>query len=316
MVEVVELPEVPQDYISGLQWLNTANLVVSAWDGSVSLITLDENYSYVDKMVLQNRNALTSLVIIQSVVVVGSVTGEVFVVDWENSTFIPIEGVKATKGISALAVCNDNFIVTGSWDGYLELIDVVNRKVISSHLLENKIFCFASAANMLLVVTSKNEISQYILKNRELLKIGNLEYSLNFQTRSIALAPDSSNCAYGGLDGRIAVRFFQNSDKRYAFHAHKKTLIDETLACSVNSLCYGDSNTHLYTAGSDGIVSSWDLQKCKRTKTWNALPQAIVKIDRNNYNVLAIATSDDSFKTAAVCDTSELAYSRIYLYFL
>ena len=124
------------------------------------------------------------------------------------------------------------------------------------------------------------------------------------------------------IDGRVAVEFFNDqgsedgSSKRFAFRCHRLNLKDTNLAYPVNSIEFSPQSEFLYTAGSDGIISCWNLQTRKKIKNFAKFNEnSVVKIACAN-NVLCLATSDDTFKTNATIDRGiELEASSAYVIF-
>ncbi|CCH61386.1 hypothetical protein TBLA_0E03320 [Henningerozyma blattae CBS 6284] len=316
MSNIVELNPVPQDYIGGMAFVGHDQFVVACWDGSVTLYSVDENNMIADVNRITHTAGLISVAVVLDYVFVGSVEGELFFVDFENGTLV--ESGENSSNLGICSLCSSKaHIITGSWDGLLQVVDPYSNLVVSKHQLPKgeKILAIDGTENgMLLVGSTGKHIRLFkIDEYGQLNQTSNLDFRLKFQIRDIKIAPDFQSYAYGGIDGRVAVEYFENPTQTYAFRCHYLNLEDAQITYPVNSICFAPNTNTLYTSGSDGLVSLWDLSIRKRIQQFPRFNNnAVVKLICNG-RILLVATSDDSFKTNAVNDEVELANSQIYL---
>lgn len=322
--DVVEVAEVSEDYISDVVIMGSLRkLIVTAWNGTLSLYDYNEQDRKVElNTILQHVFPLLSCCIVfpsgdhKPEIYCGDVQGQVLLVDLELGKFIPVRGNVAQLGISSLCSYRDQ-VICGSWDGFLQGIDCRSQTVVYQQQLRDKILSIDAQRDKLVVATTNNAVFWWPLPlNTNYLGV-EVESGLKFQTRCIKLTPGGDGYVSSSLDGRVAVEFFQDDTKKFAFRCHRMNLADTSFVFPVNALAFIPNSSILYTGGSDGCVSCWNLatrKKVEQLKKFNE--NSVVRLDCDG-KVLCVATSDDSFKTNAVVNQdTELQSSRVYLVFL
>lgn len=316
---IVEFPQVTEDFISDLKYIPEDNtVIVSSWDGTLSVYKVNQNNGQYT-ITLNNRyNAkfpILSVGYSHEGIYVGGVEGELAFFDKISETFTLVEGNKATSGIIRIQPYYNDFIA-GSWDGSLQVIEHITHTVKSVNQIENaKILSMDCSNEHLVVATTGNKIVIYKLPLSPLNKGTLIDSGLQYQIRDIKLIPDGSGYVIGSIDGRVAVEYFTDASKQFAFRCHRMILKDVQLVYPVNSLHFGQNSDHLFTGGSDGCVSCWTLKNRKKVKQnfSKITDESVVKMVGDD-KLLFVASSDDSFKTSAVItDDLDLLPSNVYM---
>lgn len=303
------LPNVSSDYLSDVRLVdNTNQLIVTSWDGSVSLYDWLQGHLIVR---LKHDCALTCccFVTLGKRFYVGSVQGELLHVDWESEKLCPIKCVERQLGISCLCSFN-GYLVLGSWDGFIQMIDSNNDELKFTMNTNGKIFTM-DCSNKNIVCYSTSGIYIFDCEDINRTPIRN-ESGLKYQTRAICLIPDGTGYLQSSIDGRVAAEYFNDKSRKFAFRCHRMNLKDLQFVFPVNTLCFRPNSDILFTGGSDGHVVIWNLTKRKKIDTLPKYDNSVVKICCNE-QVLVIATSDDSLKTNPTIEDIQLQPSKIYI---
>lgn len=333
-MEQIRLTNAPKDYISDVRYLEQYSLIiVTAWDSSLTIYKLNKKSD--DQLVVDVLNKyyhedalLCCCPIIESnemgndeiILYLGDVQGKVLKFSFQTEQFTTISDV-ATLGVTKIyRVGNYKQIVVASWDGSLQLIDIDTDQIHSTKKLSKcKILTMDCDNSYLLVATTNNKIFKFTLPldftggrsdNFTILDSG-----LAYQIRDIKLLPNSTGFTICSIDGRVAVEYFDSSDKTFAFRCHRLNLTDVQFVFPVNALEFQGNDSILFTGGSDSCVSCWNLNQRKKIKQINKIDtNSVVKIVYIFKIGLLVATSDDSFKTnQSVEDPIELQPSNIYI---
>lgn len=337
-MQIVQIEQAPKDYISDIKIISSRSLLlITSWDGSLTVYKFDIQAKNVDLLQsLRYKHPLLCCNFIDNTdlqIYVGTVQGEILKVDLIGSpSFQALTNNEANLGICRICKYGDDKLIAASWDGLIEVIDprnygdgVIPVKNLNSNntKVKNKIFTMDTNSSRLIVGMNNSQVQWFRMPLCED-DNGTIEESgLKYQIRDVALLPkEQEGYACSSIDGRVAVEIFDdqgddyNSSKRFAFRCHRLNLKDTNLAYPVNSIEFSPRHKFLYTAGSDGIISCWNLQTRKKIKNFAKFNEdSVVKIACSD-NILCLATSDDTFKTNAAIDrTIELNASSIYIIF-
>ncbi|KAH3679318.1 hypothetical protein WICMUC_001058 [Wickerhamomyces mucosus] len=298
---IIELQKAPNDIISSIKFSpKNQHLLVGSWDGEINLydfetkLTSISNDDSITDIIWDKRNLTDSYL--------SDTSGFIKRIDLENGKSFKI-GNQHSKSIQCLQYLqNSNRIASGSWDKTIQLIDPLTSSSSSQPIkLDEKIFTMDSIDNYLVIGTSNRLVYIYDIRNiDEPLQIR--ESGLKYQTRSIKCMPNAKGYVQSSIEGRIAVEYFDPNPEiqvqKYAFKCHRLNLQDLDLVSPVNALNFHEKFHTLFTGGSDQFVCLWDQNSKKRLKQYPKFDQSIVSLDFKDH-YLAIATSDDSFKTRA-----------------
>ncbi|QLL30823.1 hypothetical protein HG536_0A06380 [Torulaspora globosa] len=318
---IVEIPESPSDFISDISLLGE-QLAVSCWDGSLSIYDYDTKEQKVALNTrLQHQFPLLSCCYVAGghgrQIYVGSVQGEVLEADFELERFIPVSKNVAELGVSSMCSFREQ-LLCGSWDGSLQVVNCAENSVDLHWKLSDrsKILAMDLNEDRLIVATTGNKVRWFPLPLQP--SDGTeVESGLKYQARKIRLTPAGDGYVTSSLDGRVAVEYFDDESRKFAFRCHRMNLVDTNMVFPVNALSFRPGTEILYTGGSDGCVSCWNLHTRKKLEQLPKFNEnSVVRMECND-KVLCVATSDDSFKTSATKDEKfNLQSSRIYLVFL
>lgn len=256
---------------------------------------------------------------------IASTSGAISEIDMENRSLNDI-GHKHQLGVQSLVSLgstSSSLLVSGSWDRSIQYID--SRTGSTTQTVTNlpgKIFAMDSTPNgdKLVVAMSNRLVHVYDVRNSlEPLQIR--ESGLKYQTKDLKCMPNGEGYAQSSIEGRVAIEYFDPSEtsqsRKYAFKCHRLAASDMDLVSPVNSLTFHGSYGTLFTAGADGHVCLWDHQSKKRLRQYSKLDQSVVSLDfddKDGQAIIAIATSDDSFKTAPSIDSaSSPMRSKIFI---
>lgn len=321
--EILEVAEVSQDYISDLILLDDRmQLAVTSWDGTLSIYDYNDAKTVSLKSSLQHTFPLLSCCYLMAknrarYLYVSSVQSEILQVDLEAGRFVPVRNNKADLGISSMCRYRE-YIICGSWDGLLQVVNCETNSVIFHQRLHDdaKVLSMDINEDKLIVASTKNKIRWFNLPLDENPGF-EVESGLKYQSRNIKLTPQGDGYVSGSLDGRVAVEFFNDEHSKFAFRCHRMNLVDKNFVFPVNALSFVPKSYILYTGGSDGCVSCWNLSTRKKMEQLPKFNENSVVQLACNGKVLCVATSDDSFKNSAVANEDfKLQPSRLYMVFL
>lgn len=322
--QIVEVPQCPRDYVSEVLLLpGERMLVVTSWDG---LLTVYDYELELQKLSLntqlQHKCALLACCYVDTSrgrqIYVSSVEGEILQVDLESEGFVSVDNNCATLGIPCIQAFQDR-LVCGSWDGTLQVVDCESNCVVLQERLSDglKVLSMDTNADQMVVATSANKVKLFRLPLKANDKGVDLESGLKYQARKIRLTPQSDGYVCSSLDGRVAVEYFNDESRKFAFRCHRLNLVDTNMVYPVNAMAFRPHSNILYTGGSDGCVSCWNLTSRKKVEQLPKFNENSVVQLACNGKLLVVATSDDSFKTSATKDENfKLQPSRLYVVFL
>ncbi|KAK6463807.1 cell cycle arrest protein [Scheffersomyces coipomensis] len=244
-----------------------------------------------------------------------------------------------------ISIKNDpNLLCASSFNGKLQLIDTRTNQ--SSYIaneihhqggspsLKRKIFNMDSSSQYLTLALNGNNIEIYDLKNLKT-PFETRQVGLNYQIRDLKCFPNDEGFALSTIDGRVSIEYFDSSPevqatKRFTYKCHRSydKLTDTDVVYPVNTIGFTNYGT-LFTGGADGALCLWDLEKRKRMRAYpkfvsedeEEVPESISKIDlsnnsdENDQQLIAVATSDDTYKRRRRLSESEgqRVPSRVYV---
>lgn len=330
------IQDTPDDYISDLVLSDEVIsigkcLLVTAWDGTLSIYetnsenidrpNLNTNVNLINRG--QYENPLLCCCVLDSNIYVGTVQGELLRYDITSSQFMSI--LQTQEDVATLGICkifpyrvsgSQSCLICVSWDGSISVIDI-NRGTVEIKILLSEVSKILTAdcdSNQLIIVETGHKLRLFKFPLSENDEGVYFTSALKYQIRDVKLLPDSKGYIISSIDGRVAVEFFNNSDKQFAFRCHRLDLKDTQFVFPVNTLAFCPNSSKVLTGGSDGTVSYWNLdtrRKLRQFPKFNS--NSVVKLvcDENEFYV---ATSDDSFKTnATITNDIDLQPSSIYV---
>lgn len=323
----VQLADAPQDIVSSIAFSPaSSHLLVGGWDGSAKIF--DTRLSSLE----QSTWPIVGINVSKPITAVcwdkrgrraflGSSSGQIQEMDIENCRAMTVPSWKQhSLGIQSIRSVDENVLVSGSWDKTVHYWDQRSNSSIHTVALPGKVFAMDTTQNYVVVAMSQRIVHVYDVRNME--KAFQIrESGLRYQTRDLRCMPNGHGYAQSSIEGRVAIEYFDPSPevqaKKYAFKCHRIVAEDADLASPVNALTFHSRYNTLFTAGSDCHVCLWDHVAKKRLRQYSKFDQSVVSLDfnyRDEVNLLAVATSDDTFKTMATTDMApKPAQSQLYL---
>ena len=214
---------------------------------------------------------------------------------------------------------NYNILLTGGWDGVVNIFDLRSSNPVCSYQFDNKVYTMSCVKDLLVVGLSEIKIGVFNLAKLqqntfkpELIFNSHLKY----QTRKVCVFPDGKGFAEGSIEGRVAIKNIRDlnnlpsinqengtimgKDEQgkddFAFRCHRNTKNTPVLVYSVNDIAFNPVYGTFCTVGSDGIYSIWDkLNRSRlfeRNDTQDKTP--LTSCDYNsNGNLLAFSIGYD-----------------------
>jgi cell cycle arrest protein BUB3 len=311
---MTEVPGAPDEVISSLKFSPTGNqLLVGSWDGFAHVYDTDGPGTLLVKA--DFGGPVTAVSWSGNKPIVATVDGGVFDLDLENGR----KGraiASHSEGVQSLVSIDSNIVISGSWDKSVLYSDIRSREHPQKVGLPGKVFAMDATKDHLVVAMDERMVHVY--DHRQLdVPLQIRESGLRYQTRALKCMPDGKGYAQSSIEGRVAIELLDASqavqERKYAFKCHRLSADDADLVSPVNALCFHETYGTLFTGGSDNHVCLWDHVARKRLRQYSRLDLPVVSMDFKN-NILAIATSDDSFKTSPSLESDIVPnYSRIFL---
>lgn len=302
-------------------------LASTSWDGCLRLHDTNLSTSILSHQM--DSGPLMSLATIDHYVFTGGLDGSVRKLDIQTSAITYLgrhagtevkstndttTAINTSAGCSCLATIpsySPNIIASSGWDTNFHLWDLrtPQPKPIFSLSLPGKAFSMDSYESSCLVATSGRKICKIdirkgklneddeeggIMEDNDNEMAGEItmerESPLKYQTRVGRFIPDGSGYAIGSVEGRVAVEFLNNPNrKNYAFKCHRSG----DIIYPVNDIQFHPTYTTTFaTGGCDGTVVVWDAICKKKLATLPKLASSISAMAFSpDGNELAIASS-------------------------
>ena len=104
---------------------------------------------------------------------------------------------------------NYNILLTGGWDGIVNIFDLRSNGPVCSYQFENKVYTMSCVKDLFVVGLSELKIGYFDLRKFQN-KIFKPELIFNshlkYQTRKVCVFPDGKGFAEGSIEGRVAIK--------------------------------------------------------------------------------------------------------------
>lgn len=251
-------------------------------------------------------------------IVTGCVDGSINYVDMQKNIFTKIgQHIYGCKELLFLNNYN-NLLMSGGWDGKLNIWDLRSKNPICSYQFKNKIYSMSCGKNLLVVALSEVLLAYFNLEKlqQNIFQPEALFNShLKLQTRKVAVFNNDSGFIEGSIEGRVAVKFINlnlmpqinpeskcitNNDD-FAFRCHRDICDNICYAFPINDISINPSYGSVCTVGGDGKYSIWDLvkrSKIHERENTDKCPLTACTYNETG-NLLAFASGYDWMKGAA-----------------
>lgn len=253
---VIDIPEAPADSVSDIAFTrdNTA-MAVSAWDSTVTVYALSAGGYGAPQAPRRTRvhtlsgPALTTA-FFGATLLAGLVDGSLVCIDSAGTqTPIPAHG----GGVKGVRNYNDQFVVTGSFDGTLKFWDLKSTTPMHTIPLPAKVYALSLSGNLLCVGLSNKTVMIFDMNNIGVPASFTTRFS--YGLRSVGCGLDMDSFAVGGVEAKIEIFSRSVETKKYIVRAHR----DSTRLYSVNLVRYypADPNV-IVSGGADGTLVWFD----------------------------------------------------------
>ena len=233
-------------------------------------------------------------------------------------------------------VYNDNYniLLTGGWDGALNIWDFRAPNPVASYQFNNKIYTMSYSNNLLVVGLSEVVMAYFDLDK---LRMNQFQPEIIFgshlkeQTKKVAVFNNGKGFIEGSIGGRVAVKYidfstppkidnkeanFTLSNKNdFSFRCHRKTKGNITNIYSINDISINPVYDTVCTVGGDGNFSIWDVSHKSKLADIETGPEPLTACDYNKSGeLLAYASGYDWYKGA--CFASEYTSPKIFIHYL
>ena len=352
------LPDQIDDTIQCMKFIPTQNvnyLATGGWDNKLRVFNI--NYNII------NMNANEQAQISSNLEYSYTQNSPIFSLSWEGNSGRIFTGC-ADGSVNALdmtkknlttignhkSACkeviyhqNYNIVLTGGWDGFVNIYDLRSSGPVCSYQFNNKVYSMSCAKDLFVVGLSEEKIAYFDLR-----KLQNNTFKpelifnshLKYQTRKVCVFPDGKGFAEGSIEGRVAIKNIKDlnnppsinnengttngqDDKGntdFAFRCHRNTNNTPTLVYTVNDIAFNPVYGTFCTVGSDGNYFIWDkLNKSKlfeRNDTSDKTPLTACDYNSNG-NLLAFASGYDWSRGAeAAREYNNYNVNKIGIHFL
>jgi cell cycle arrest protein BUB3 len=217
-----------------------------------------------------------------------------------------------------------SLLISASWDSTLHLhaLTPENRltPTVSTIQLPSKPYSLSLSPSKLVVAMASRAVHIYDLQSLAQLCAQHgggviqatpwqeRESSMKFQIRAVACMPNDNGYASSSIEGRVAVEWFDPSEKsqsrKYAFKCHRQNVDGEDLVYPVHALAFHPVHGTFGSGGGDGVVALWDAVGKRRIRQYQKFPQSVEAIAfSTDGGLLAVGVSpgieDDSNEETA-----------------
>ena len=204
------LKDIPSDGISSVKFAQTSdNLLVSAWDNSLSLYdgyTTGLKFRYVSKAAILSADFTES----ESGAYFGGLEQKVKKFDFNKEIEIDIghhdEGIRCVE-YDPYSKC----LYTGSWDKTLKIWDERTGAKEIIRELSDKVYAMSVCRNKVVLGMANNKIVVYDTRSSKDLEYEDDTGLGKHQIRCIQGMPESEGYAAGSIEGRIAIEYFPDT---------------------------------------------------------------------------------------------------------
>jgi cell cycle arrest protein BUB3 len=290
--------------ISNVAFSPTAHdLLVSTWDGALTLYDADENVvrrrcdahqaPVLDCCFTDDGRAVSASAD-RSVKLWDLAAGSAVTLGLHNQ---PVKCVEHAAARGA--------VVSAGWDCALHLWDARQPgAAAASAQLPEKAYSLGLTDDRIVVGMAGRHVHVYDMRTMgttvELAPEQVRQSSLKYQTRCIRCFPNGRGYALSSVEGRVAIEYFDDAPEvqaqKYAFKCHRKRDGDTDTVFPINAMAFNKTHGTFATGGCDGTVIMWDGSHKKKLTTY---PEKAT-------SVAALAFShDDTLLASAVSYTHE-----------
>lgn len=137
-------------------------------------------------------------------------------------------------------------LLSGSWDRTVKLWDLRTPQPVATLPQSERVYCMDARGQVLVVGLAGRKFAIYDLNSGQ--KVNEMDSPLQYQTRCCAVFHDCAGFAIGGIEGRVALEYFDEMHTR----GRQRTLPYLSLSISLCSLCVLSVFSALRASGEEG----------------------------------------------------------------
>jgi len=252
-------------------------LSATSWDGTIKLWEAShQGESALVHTFQDSRPLLCTCFSTQKEICFGGLNNEVKLIQidtlWNNlsSTTVVAKHDKPVKAVKCIPECQfpySNLVVSGSWDGTVKFSDkrLPPEKTVHKIDFSAKIISMDVSHGYMVVATTNRNVRIYDLRGVEPRLVDDSSNQLDHQYTDVSILSDEVY-AIGSVEGRTAIKYFNQPQKSYAFKCHRQ---DENnghkSAYPVTGIAKHPFETFA-TVGGDGDFVFWDYKARSRLK--------------------------------------------------
>lgn len=323
--------DIIEDSISQLRFFpnpQTTILASGGWDCKVRLWTV--NYQ-VQKTGFNNQ--VSNAQFNSSLSYLEQLDNPILSIAWQGQTpnifagctdgsIIQVDPQKKAKNLLGKhnAGCSDmvynqnlNILITGGWDGKLNIWDLRSNNPAVSFQCPQKIYTMSNVGPLLVVGMGDRQMAYFNLSKLQMNQFqpeAYFESHLKYQTRRVTVFTEGDGYAIGSIEGRVAIKYINlnqppniskdtkttTSPNDFAFRCHRvKTTSGMDEVYPVNDIAFNPVHGTFATAGGDGAYIIWDKDSKSRLRQGamqNKCPLTAIDYSKNG-EILAYAAGYD-----------------------
>ena len=234
-----------------------------------------------------------------------------------------------------------NVLLTGGWDGVVNIFDLRSSNPVCSYQFENKVYTMSCVKDLFVVGLSEVKIGLFNLG-----KLQNSSFKpdlifnshLKYQTRKVCVFPDGKGFAEGSIEGRVAIKNIRDLNNLppintengtlmgkddqgkddFAFRCHRNTKVNPVQVFAVNDIAFNPVYGTFSTVGSDGSYCIWDKINRSRLfeRTDNLDKNPLTTCDYNSSGTLLAFSIGYDWSRGAEAAKEYMAGAKIGIHYL
>lgn len=263
---VIDIPDAPADTISDISF-NPENtyMAVAAWDSTVSIYRVQSGFtsSFGAPQAFAREKSFTlpapclSVAFFGPSLLAGLVDGTLVCIDVAGGSQSSLPAHSA--GIKGVKNYNNQYVVTGSFDGTLKFWDLKSAAPLHTIPLPAKVYSMCLSKAMLCVALSNKTVQVYDMNNINAAATFNTR--LSYAIRAVGCGTDMDSFAAGGIEAKLEIFSKSSEAKKQMIRAHR----EGNRLYSVNMVRFYPADMNIIVSGgADGSVVWFD--KVNRVK--------------------------------------------------